>query len=191
MVTDEEERPRIRKVKLHPDQACHRHHNQPLRSNVLAGKDQLTVGMPRQMMQRDPLAEVHSPLIECLPVQPQLQVVLQVHANVRARRHGHKRGGQLPMMNPDLDVLAVQEHVQPARVVEMQMSDNTATLYQPPLPQQNNPTDIHLLNILQLMPRSLNLRLQLMLLLIPHPRKYIRHLRSPHSRIVLPAPRLP
>lgn len=79
-------------------------------------------------MQSDALAEVDSSIIEGLPVpatdqyedgdtqrtmysQPKLQVVLQVNANVCAGCDRHESGPQLSVVNPDLYVLAVKEHI--------------------------------------------------------------------------------
>lgn len=53
MVTDEEECPVVQEIELHADES---------------------IGVARQMMQRDPLAEIHGSFIERLPVQRELQV---------------------------------------------------------------------------------------------------------------------
>ena len=50
--------------------------------------------------------------------------MLQIHAHVRARRHRPKRRPQLHIVHPDFDVRPVEEEVQPARVVEVEVADD-------------------------------------------------------------------
>ena len=69
--------------------------------------------------------------------------MLQINPHIRPRRHAPKRTPQLPIMHPDLDILAIKEQIQPPGVVQMQMPDN------------------NLLHILDPIPRSLDLRVEL------------------------------
>jgi hypothetical protein len=62
-------------------------------------------------MQRNPLTKIDSPIVECLPVQAELEVVLQVDACIGTRSDRPEGGSQFLIMDPDLDVLAVHEHV--------------------------------------------------------------------------------
>jgi len=63
------------------------------------------------MMQCDTLAEVDSPIIERLPVEAQLEIVLQVYASVCTSSYRPESGPEFAVMHPDLDILAVEEHV--------------------------------------------------------------------------------
>lgn len=83
-----------------------------------------TISMARQMMQRNALAEIHSPLIERLPVQRQIHVMLQVNTDICSSRNGPKCGAQFLVMNPDLNVFSVKKLVQPASVIEVHVSED-------------------------------------------------------------------
>jgi len=90
VVADEEESTAVWHIDLHADQA---------------------IGVPRQVMQGDALAEVKGSLIESLPVQAQLEIMLQVDANIGSSRDRPKRRSQFSVMDPDLDILPIQELV--------------------------------------------------------------------------------
>ena len=173
VIADEEDRAAVWQINLHAHQ---------------------TVRVTWEVVQRDALAEVEAALVEGLPVpvceiaksvngqrmqeippprengknvQIQLQIMLQINTHIRPRRHTPKRTPQLPIMHPNLNILPIKEQIQPARMIQMQMPDN------------------NLLDILNSIPRSLNLRIKLMLRLVPHPREHIRQLRSPDGGVVL------
>lgn len=116
VIADEQERTAVRQVQLHADQAV-----------CVAG----------EVMEGDALAKVQRSLIEGLPVavaksvwqsalalgdliiQIELEVVLQIYSHVGASGDAPERRPQLQIVNPNLDVLAIQEQVQPASVIEM------------------------------------------------------------------------
>ena len=125
-----------------------------------------TIRMPRQMMQGDALTEVHCALVERFPVQVKLQVVLKIHANVCASRHRPECRSQLFVMHPDLDILPVQELVQAACMVKMQMPNDD------------------LLDVFELVPCSLYRILELMFRLIPDSGEDICNNRTPYRRVV-------
>lgn len=99
--------------------------------------------------------------------------MLQINTHIRPRRHTPKRTPQLPIMHPNLNILPIKEQIQSPRMVQMQMPDN------------------NLLHILNPVPRSLDLRVKLMLRLIPHPAENICELRSPDGGVVFAGPGLP
>lgn len=105
--------------------------------------------------------------------QAELQVVFEVNTNIRASCNRHKGGAQLPLVDPDLDILAIEEHVQAAGMIQVQVSQDD------------------LLDVFQLVTRGLDRRLQLMLRLISDACEDVRDRRPPHFRVVLPAARLP
>lgn len=76
-------------------------------------------------------------------------------------------------MNPDLDILAIEEEVETSRVIQVKM------------PYDNR------LDVLKLVASSLDRRIQLMVRFITHPREDVCHLRSPNLRIVLTGSKLP
>ena len=99
--------------------------------------------------------------------------MLQINPDIRPRRHTPKRTPQLQIMHPNLHVLAIKEQIQPPRVIQMQMPNNT------------------LLDILDPVPRSLDLRIQLMLGLVAHAREHVRELRAPDGGVVFAGAGLP
>lgn len=99
--------------------------------------------------------------------------MLQINAHVRARRHAPKRTPQLPIMHPNLNVLAVEEQIQPPGVIQMQMPDDD------------------LLDILDPISRRLNLRIKLVLRFVPHTTEHICELRAPDGGIVFAGAGLP
>lgn len=125
--------------------------------------------MPWQMVQGDTLAEIYGALVECLPIEIELQVMLKIHAHVRTGSHRPECRPQLFVMHPDLDILPMQELIQAACVVEVQMSYDD------------------FLDVLQLVTCSLYCIFELMLWLIPDSCKDVRGGRSPYCRIVYPA----
>jgi hypothetical protein len=129
--------------------------------------------MTGQVMQGDTLAEVHCALVECLPIQVKFQVVLEVYANVRTSGHRPECRSQLFVMHPDLDVLAVQELVQAACVVKMQMPNDD------------------LLDVLEFVTCSLYCIFELMFRLIPDPRKDVCDNWTPYCRVIDSAACLP
>ena len=56
--------------------------------------------------------------------QSELEVVLQINANVSTRCNGPEGGSELPVVNPDLDVLAIHELVESSRMVKMEVADD-------------------------------------------------------------------
>jgi len=90
MITDEQESSSLGHVDLHTNQ---------------------TVSMTRQMVQGDALAKVESLIIECLPVQSQLQIMLQINTHVRPGGHTPKGTLQLAIMHPNLDILSMHKHI--------------------------------------------------------------------------------
>lgn len=146
VIADEEEGAAVGQVNLHADEA---------------------VRVARQVVQRDALAKVNGAFVERLPVEIQLQVVRHVHADVGARRHAPEGGPQLPIVHPDLDVLAVQELVEPASVVEVQVSDDD------------------LLDIVELVARRFDGRFELVLGFVAHARENVGNLGAPDGGIVL------
>ena len=99
--------------------------------------------------------------------------MLQINAHVRARRHAPKRTPQLPIMHPNLNVLAVEEQIQPPGVIQMQMPDDD------------------LLDILNPIPRRLDLRIKLVLRFVPHTTEHVCELRAPDGGIVFAGAGLP
>ena len=52
-------------------------------------------------------------------LQPKLQIMLQVHADIRASRNTPERRPQLSVVYPDLNVLSIQEHIKTPSMIEM------------------------------------------------------------------------
>ena len=169
MIANEKERSRVEHVNLHANE---------------------TIRMPREVMQRDTLTEVHRLIIERLPVpishqpyttsitqkmtiQRQLKIMFQINPNIRTGSNRPKRIRQFLLMHPDLDIRAMQKLIQSARMVQMQM-----------------PND-NLLDIVQLMSGRLNGGAQLMSRLVLHASEDIGDHRAPHRWVILPAPRFP
>jgi len=119
------------------------------------------------VVQRDALAKVDGALVKRLPVEVQLEVVRQVHANVGARRHAPEGGAQLAVVHPDLDVLAVEELVQPAGMVEVQMTNDD------------------LLDVFELVARRFDGRFQLVLRFVAYAREDVGNLGAPDGGVVL------
>ena len=105
--------------------------------------------------------------------QVQLQIMLQINPHIRPRRHTPKCTPQLPIMHPNLNILAIKEQIQPPGVIQMQMPDDD------------------LLHIFDFIPRSLNLRIELVLRLVPHTTEDIRELRAPDGGVVFAGAGLP
>lgn len=91
VVTDKEESTTIRHVDLHTNES---------------------ISMARQMMQCDSLAEVDGPVVESLPIEAEFEIMLKINANVGSRCDGPEGGFQLFVVDPNLDILSVQEHIQ-------------------------------------------------------------------------------
>ena len=108
-----------------------------------------------------------------MDVQIKFQVMLQIHAHICSGSHTPESRPQLQIVHPDLDIFPIEEQIQATGMIQMQMPNND------------------LLNILNLIPRRLNGSIQLVLRLIPHPRKHIRDLRAPDLGVVFAAARLP
>jgi len=98
MITDEKESSAVRHIDLHPNQA---------------------ISVARQMMQSDALAEVEIPLVEGLPVEAQLQIMLEVNADVGSGRYRPEGRSQLSVVHPNFDILPVQELIKSSGVVKM------------------------------------------------------------------------
>jgi len=123
-----------------------------------------TISVTWQVVKRDALTEVHGPLVERLPIQIQLEVVLQVHTHIRARCYGPESRTQLKIVNPDLHVFPVEEHIEPSGMIKMQMPD------------------YDLLDVLDLVTRGFDRRVELVLRLISDAREDIGDLRSAKKR---------
>jgi len=98
VVADEQVCATVLQIDLHTDQA---------------------VGMAWQVVQSDALAEVEGSFVEGLPVEIELQVMLQVHAHIRAGRHRPECRAQLQIVHPDLDIFPVQEQIQTTCMIEV------------------------------------------------------------------------
>lgn len=125
------------------------------------------------MMQRNALAEIKRLIIKRLPVQAQLQIMLQIHPLVRPRGHAPKRTPQLPVVHPDLHVRPIQKLIQPARVVEMQVPDDD------------------LLDILDLIASRFDRGAELVARLVADPCEDVRERRPPDFRVVFAAAGFP
>lgn len=125
------------------------------------------------MMQRDTLAEVEGAVVECLPVQAQLQVMLQIYTLIRTRSNTPESTPQLSVMYPDLDVWPIKELVQSTRMIQVQMPDDD------------------LLDILYLISCCLNLSPQLMAWLVTNSGEDIGEGGSPDFGVVFTAACLP
>lgn len=76
-------------------------------------------------MQRDALAKVDGSVVECFPVEAELEVVCAVHVVVCARCNGPQGGFEFAVVHPDLDVFAVEELIESARVIHVEVADYT------------------------------------------------------------------
>ena len=124
VITDEEESTAVRHIDLHSDQACRMSDAPPLQSFW----SRLTISVPRQVVQCNALAEIEISLVEGFPIpgkcqrarrcgsqqndlQAQLEIVLQVNANVRSGCDRPEGRPQFSVVHPDFDILTVQKFV--------------------------------------------------------------------------------
>jgi hypothetical protein len=106
-------------------------------------------------------------------LQAQLKVVLEVDTDISAGGNRPEGRSELQIVHPDLDVLAIQEKIQTARVVQVQVTNDD------------------LLDILNLVAGRLDLRVQLVLGLVAHAGEDIRQLGTPNCRVVFAGTCLP
>jgi len=99
--------------------------------------------------------------------------MLQIHANVCTGGDRHEGCPQLSIVDPNLNIRTVKEHVQSARMVEMQVAND------------------NLFDVFKLITRSLDGGLQFMLRLILYTCEDVRDCRTPYLRIVFSAASLP
>jgi len=118
-------------------------------------------------MQRDALAEVNGPVVESLPVKVELEVVRQVNADVGTRCNGPERAAEFFVVHPDLHVFAVEEFVQAACVVEVEVSDND------------------LVDVFEFVARCFDGGFQFVLRLVAYAAEDVADLRAPYSWVVL------
>lgn len=133
----------------------------------------LTIGMSRQMVQGNALAKVEGLVIKSLPVEAELEIVLQVDTLVRTSSHTPERTLQLTVMHPDLNIWPVHELIQTSRVIEMQVSNN------------------NLLNIFNLIACCFDLGTQLVMRFVSDTCEDVGELGAPDFGIVFPAASLP
>jgi len=136
------------------------------------------------MVERDSLAEVYGSVIKRLPIVVKIEIVPQVYANISLRCDGPECSPELSIVDPNLNILAVFEGIQPAGMVDMQMAYDSFGISVLAQVWQTRKYS-HLSYILNSVSCCLDSCSELVLWLIADPRESIGDDRSPYFWVVL------